>query len=532
MAEINWGLLQVPDIGGNALAAFDRGRQMRAEEKSKNALATIFNGGSLPSPGQTPGIGDGLPGAEPMGDPMAQAWSDLAAANPEMAFKVRGQQQEQQQQLTEQQHKAASERIGLIGQAAEWADTPQKWDSAIDYLAQQYPELAQYKGKFSPEVRMSAIASAGQLKEYLDRQKPVSVGPGTHLVDPSTGKPIFSAPFAPRPVTVGEGQTVVEYTPGAGSNGGGLSPESLLPAIVAQESGGNYAAVNRSSGAMGAYQVMPATGQALAAQLGLPWHPELMTADTPEARQYQDAIGVAAVKEAVDNSGGDPVQAAMYYHGGSDRAKWGPKTQQYGQEVAARLGGSGGPKIIARGPPKQEKPKDAPAGYRWKADGSLEPIPGGPAAKNDPKSDPGYSQSAMDAFNRAIDSADRLLTHPGFSSAVGVKGLTGGLLGGWTVPGTDAADFKAELGALKAQVFLPMVQSMKGMGALSNAEGEKLTASIGALDQNMSEGAFKASLQRIITDLKNYRDRSGGPKEAAPQPRQSTPARKPSVSNW
>lgn len=129
-----------------------------------------------------------------------------------------------------------------------------------------------------------------------------------------------------------------------------------------------------------------------------------------------------------------------------------------------------------------------------------------------------YSQSALDAFDRAIDTATRLKTHPGLSAAVGVKGLTGGFLGGWVVPGTDAADFGAELDAMKAQVFLPMVQSMKGMGALSNAEGEKLTAAIGALSTKQSEKQFGLSLDRIIKDLRTYKQRGMGGAQSSGAP--------------
>lgn len=180
-----------------------------------------------------------------------------------------------------------------------------------------------------------------------------TLSPGQKRFD-AEGNIIAEAPFAPRPVTVGEGQTVIEYAPGNG--GGGLTVDVALPAIVEQESGGNYAAVNRETGALGAYQVMPATGQALSERLGLPWRPELMTSTTPEGRAYQDSIGRAAVEEAIANSGGDPAVMAAYYHGGSDRSKWGPRTQQYAQQVAARLG-SGGSRIIAQGPPKADKPQ-------------------------------------------------------------------------------------------------------------------------------------------------------------------------------
>ncbi len=167
---------------------------------------------------------------------------------------------------------------------------------------------------------------------------------------------IAAAPFAPRPVTVGAGDTVIEYQPGGGdqsSGGGGLTVDTVLPVIMQQESGGNYTAKNPETGALGAYQVMPATAQGIAKQLGIPWKPELMANDTPAGRSYQDRIGRAAVKEAIDASGGDPATMAAYYHGGSDQSKWGPRTQQYASEVAGRLGGRGGPRIIAQGQPKQ-----------------------------------------------------------------------------------------------------------------------------------------------------------------------------------
>lgn len=44
---------------------------------------------------------------------------------------------------------------------------------------------------------------------------------------------------------------------GGGSGKGGKSFESFMQAIQAQESGGSYSARNRSSGAMGKYQIMP-----------------------------------------------------------------------------------------------------------------------------------------------------------------------------------------------------------------------------------------------------------------------------------
>lgn len=146
-------------------------------------------------------------------------------------------------------------------------------------------------------------------------------------------------------------------------------------------------------------------------------------------------------------------------------------------------------------------------------------------AKPDKGADQPYSQSALDAFDRAISTADRLLQSKGLTAAVG-SGLDPAAIGqfnpltGKPFGGTGAADFMGDLEAMKAQVFLPMVQSMKGMGQLSNAEGEKLTAAIGSLNTNMSEDAFKASLERIKSDLISYRNRSApeGAKYVPPAP--------------
>ena len=166
-------------------------------------------------------------------------------------------------------------------------------------------------------------------------------------------------------------------------------------------------------------------------------------------------------------------------------------------------------------PDKPDKP-NLPTGYEMGPDGTAHRIPGLPPEKGsepDKPENPAYSQSALDAFDRAIATAGRLKTHPGFNAGIGMPSINplDGNIASYIVPGSNAADFRAELDALKAQVFLPMVQSMKGMGALSNAEGEKLTAAIGALDPKMSEAGFSASLDRVMADLKSYRDRGAGP---------------------
>ncbi len=430
--------------------------------------------------------------------------------------------------LNKEQREHVESGLKDMHAAVQWAQNPQDWERVKQHYAQFAPEIA----SIPFEHREQALIKIGQLGEYLKAQeahnKPINMAPGNELVT-ATGSILHQTPFAPRTVTVGEGQKVVEYNPNGGGQGGGdMSVEGLRPHFIAQESGGNYAAVNKDTGAMGAYQVMPETGKSLAQQLGLPWRPDLMTATSPEARQYQDTIGGAAIKEAVDAGQGSLDTTAMYYHGGSNRAGWGPKTHQYAEDMRGRVGGQGGGRIIAEGNPKQPKgqwhrlsPEEVqqaglPSGvYQQSPDGEIKPV-AGTTGKNAQQDTEAYSQSAMDAFDRAISSANRLLKHPGFTTGVGLPSINplDGNLAGFIVPGSNAADFRAELDALKAQVFLPMVQSMKGMGALSNSEGEKLTASIGALNPSMSEGGFKASLNRVIADLNRYKARARKP--AAP----------------
>lgn len=144
----------------------------------------------------------------------------------------------------------------------------------------------------------------------------------------------------------------------------------------------------------------------------------------------------------------------------------------------------------------------APPGYRYTADGNMEAIPGGPAAAKVAEEQK-TKDSALDASRQTIGTINRLLSSPGREGATGMINVQR------FVPGTNAADFAAEVETLKAQTFLPMVQQLRGMGALSNAEGDKLNAAVGALNFNMSEKAFQESLGRIRDQFGSALQRSG-----------------------
>ncbi len=107
------------------------------------------------------------------------------------------------------------------------------------------------------------------------------------------------------------------------------------------------------------------------------------------------------------------------------------------------------------------------------------------------------AQGAVDTFSTALDSLNEIEKSPGLSKAVGIRSAFP------TVPGSDAANFEARLDTFKAQTFLPMVQSLKGMGALSDAEGKKLSDAVGALSPKMSEKAFRDSIGKIRNQLES-----------------------------
>ena len=114
-------------------------------------------------------------------------------------------------------------------------------------------------------------------------------------------------------------------------------------------------------------------------------------------------------------------------------------------------------------------------------------------------------QGVVASFDSSLDTLARLASHPGKSSAVGFGGTTSSM-----IPGTNAAGFASQLETFKAQTFLPQVQNLKGMGALSDAEGKRLTAAVGALDQKMKPAEFDAQLKIIENDLRKARARVTG----------------------
>jgi hypothetical protein len=119
------------------------------------------------------------------------------------------------------------------------------------------------------------------------------------------------------------------------------------------------------------------------------------------------------------------------------------------------------------------------------------------SAANEAKDVVKVQQKAQNEISaqQVLDQAQALFAHGGRKAGTGVSSWMS------SIPGTDAKDFAANLATFKAQTFVPMVSALKGMGALSDAEGKKLAESVGALDPSVSEEAFARNLQTATKTL-------------------------------
>jgi len=100
-------------------------------------------------------------------------------------------------------------------------------------------------------------------------------------------------------------------------------------------------------------------------------------------------------------------------------------------------------------------------------------------------------KQAYDTAQDVINQVNYIKNHPGRMSGLGT------LNPAQLVRGTEAYNFVNEMDKLKSQTFLANVQSMKGLGALSNKEGDKIQDAIAKLNPGMSKKEFDHSLGEI-----------------------------------
>ncbi|HGJ5876523.1 MAG TPA: hypothetical protein ACHBX0_09225 [Arsenophonus sp.] len=106
------------------------------------------------------------------------------------------------------------------------------------------------------------------------------------------------------------------------------------------------------------------------------------------------------------------------------------------------------------------------------------------------------TQGEVDTFNAALNSLNEIEMGLGLSNVVGINSASP------TIPGTGGANFEARLDTFQAQIFLPMVANRKDMGALSDAEGKKLSDDVRPLSLKMSHRAFPLSYGKSKGNMK------------------------------
>jgi len=117
-----------------------------------------------------------------------------------------------------------------------------------------------------------------------------------------------------------------------------------------------------------------------------------------------------------------------------------------------------------------------------------------------------------DILDSAWNSIQTLKTHEGRSGAVGAKGFYS-LFGALDQPmsGTPARAYAEFVDTLKAQLSLPKLQFLRGLGSMSDREFSAIQSAVTALDRSMPEGDFMKELLVIEKNLQNTRNAMATP---------------------
>lgn len=205
--------------------------------------------------------------------------------------------------------------------------------------------------------------SARVLRQALERRKaplverPSQAPPLLSAGDPSTmqsrvvgrrnnilaaGKWLPQPPPPPKIDTSGLGQNLPTY--GISGGGGSDAFSRLVGAIRAKESGGNYSARNKSSGALGAYQIMPSNLPSWSkAALGR----SVSAAEFIRSPQIQDAVAKYQLQQYFNKYGARGTAIAWYAGPGALKYSSGalnrnqsgyPSINNYASDILRRAG--------------------------------------------------------------------------------------------------------------------------------------------------------------------------------------------------
>ena len=115
----------------------------------------------------------------------------------------------------------------------------------------------------------------------------------------------------------------------------------------------------------------------------------------------------------------------------------------------------------------------------------------------------GY-KDGINTLTTSMFTLNDIVNSPALKSITGLRGAIP------NVPGSQAADTQARLDTFKSQAYLTAVQAMRGMGALSDAEGKKLDQAVGSLQNSQSEESFRRNAGVILNTLNQKRNEAVG----------------------
>lgn len=220
MSGINWNLAVPPNIGETFLNGFNRGQAIAKEKRVTNALSQFATNPDDPQAVNALIAADprlGLQARQQQQTTMIARRKEndelrkrklipLAANGDETAqLELLGLDPEVAMRLDDRTKKQAIDAAKYVADAAfsivqlPEEQRPAAWDAYIDQGVGLYPNLAQHKGKYSPQALQGLVAQAGQMQEWQTFQQPkyTPVGEGG-LSGFQYGKPIAGANGQPQ----------------------------------------------------------------------------------------------------------------------------------------------------------------------------------------------------------------------------------------------------------------------------------------------------------------------------------------------
>lgn len=526
------GLLGTPI--GNMLYLLGVGPDAAAARRSKQVDAALG--------------GDGDPAHNYLNDPQGAIQRVMQIDAP-TGIKMQSDYQTQQANNAKNRLANSKETTGLMAQYLRGLD-PQKDDvgKAIDSLSPYFKTLGIGDDQVSA-FKSAALANPDILRglddkafEQMSKDQYTSTvaTPGSHVL--RGGKVIDEVPYAAKPVSTSPGSVTNVFDPNtksfvtpntAASSSGApaaspaaLTVDTLRPHFLAQESRGDYTAVQKGTGALGAYQVMPDTGRKLAQRLGLAWRPDMMHKDDPASKRYQDAIGGAAIQDSIDAGQGDPARVFSHYYSGSPTAyldaKGNPKTAAYTQRMLGRInGGAGGagPTVSSTSVINPPKPTKAPNTSRTlsPAEAKAAGYPDGAVVQRDANGKetvtykPGKApdhEAALNTYNEAKASIGDIRQNLiALRDDPSLEHNTGAYA--WAlrhVPGTHAKYLQGLADQINAQKLVGLATALKATGGnpfqrITNMEAQQLPKTLGNFDLSQNPADLRKNINSALAQL-------------------------------